>query len=172
MSCAVRIAGATARNCYFSYDVSGVAGYSHGVTGSSQNLVFKAAWDFSTATIFTMDRSGNFTAAQDITAYSDRRIKKDFKTIDDALDKVRRINGYTFTRTDDVAKGQRQVGVVAQEFLDVLPEVVRVNEETGYYTVAYGNITALLIEALKEESQKREALETRLAILEKLLEQK
>ena len=171
-SCAVRIAGSSARYAYFSYDVSGVAGYSHGILGSSQNLVFRASWDMSAGTIFTMDRTGNFTAAADITAYSDKRIKTDIKLIEDALNKVSKIGGYTFTRTDEVSKGQRQAGVLAQEVLEVLPEVVRINEETGYYTVSYGNITALLIEALKEERQKREALEERLERLEKLLEQK
>jgi ABC-type Na+ transport system ATPase subunit NatA len=113
-----------------------------------------------------MDRSGNFTAIGDIIAYSDRRIKTDIKQIEGALDKVSQIGGYTFTRTDDVSKGQRQAGVIAQELLEVLPEVVRVNEETGYYTVSYGNITALLIEALKEERKAREALEERIARLE------
>jgi hypothetical protein len=163
---AVRLAGTTAASAFYSYDVSGVAGYSHGITGASQNLVFRAAWDFSSSTIFTMDRLGNFTASADITAYSDRRIKTDIKKIEGALDKVSRIGGYTFTRTDDSCMGQRQAGVIAQELLEVLPEVVRVNEETGYYTVSYGNITALLIEALKEEKAKREALEARIAALE------
>jgi len=80
------------------------------------------------------------------------------------------------TRTDEASKGQRQAGVIAQELIEVLPEVVRVNEETGYYTVSYGNISALLIEALKEERAERlkvdESLRTtneRLARLEKLL---
>jgi hypothetical protein len=171
-SCAVRLAGSNARYAYFSYDISGVAGYSHGILGSNQNLVFRASWDMSSGTIFTMDRSGNFTASADVTAYSDKRIKKDFKKIEGALDKVAKINGYTFTRTDEVAKDQKQAGVIAQEILEVLPEVVKINEETGYYTVAYGNLTALLIEAVKEERSKREALEVRLERLEKLLEQK
>ena len=165
-SCGVRLAGATAGSAYYSYDVNGVAGFSHGITGASQNLVFRAAWDFSSGTLYTMDRSGNFTATGDIIAYSDRRIKTDIKQIEGALDKVSQIGGYTFTRTDDVSKGQRQAGVIAQELLEVLPEVVRVNEETGYYTVSYGNITALLIEALKEERKAREALEERISQLE------
>jgi hypothetical protein len=118
-----------------------------------------------------MNRTGGFTAAQDVTAYSDARIKTDIQKIEGALDKVSRIGGYTYTRTDSVCKGKRQAGVLAQEMLEVLPEVVGTSEETGYYTVAYGNITALLIEALKEERQHREALEERLARLEKLLVQ-
>jgi hypothetical protein len=170
ISCGISLAGSSARNCYYSYNVTGVNGYSHGISGTSQNLVFKASSDFSSSVIFTMDRLGNFTAAQDISAYSDRRLKKDFKKIEGALDKLSKINGYTFIRTDEVAKNQKQAGVIAQEVLEVLPEVVKINEETGYYTVAYGNLTALLIEALKEERQKREELEQRLTriILDKL----
>ena len=142
-----------------------------GILGSSQNLVFRASWDMSTGTIFTMDRTGNFTAAADITAFSDRRIKTDIKRIEGALDKVSKIGGYTFIRTDETCKGQLQAGVIAQELLEVLPEVVHVNKETGYYTVSYGNITALLIEALKEERNERLKVEERLARLERLMNQ-
>jgi hypothetical protein len=168
-SCAVRIAGASARYAYYSYDVTGVSGYSHGILGSNQNLVFRPSWNMAGSTIFTMDRTGNFTAVGNITSSSDRRIKKDIKRIEGALDKVTQIGGYTFTRTDDTNKGQRQAGVIAQEILEVLPEVVQKSEETGYYSVSYGNITALLIEALKEERIERLKLEERLARLENLL---
>jgi hypothetical protein len=168
-SCAVRIAGATARYAYYSYDVSTVAGYSHGILGSNQNLVFRASWDMSSATLFTMDRTGNFTATGNITSSSDRRIKTDIRRIEGALDKVTQISGYTFTRTDETNKGARQAGVIAQEIIEVLPEVVQKSEETGHYSVSYGNITALLIEALKEERLERLKLEERLARLEKLV---
>jgi hypothetical protein len=113
-----------------------------------------------------MDRTGNFTAVGNITSSSDRRIKTDIKRIEGALDKVTQISGYTFTRTDEPNKGQRQAGVIAQEIIEVLPEVVQKSEETGYYSVSYGNITALLIEALKEERIERLKLEERLARLE------
>ena len=158
-SVGVRLAGSSARNCYYSYDISGVGGFSHGILGSNQNLVFRASWDMTTATIFTMDRSGNFTASASVSANSDRRIKTDLQVIPNALEKVKRISGYTFKRTD--ADLPRQAGVIAQELLEVLPEVVHKNDE-GIYSVSYGNIVALLIEALKEESAKREELEKKL----------
>ena len=55
--------------------------------------------------------------------------------------------------------------------LKVLPEVVHTTPE-GFYSVAYGNITALLIEAIKEEKLKRETLEMRIEQLEKILKEK
>jgi hypothetical protein len=157
-SCAVRIAGSSARQAYFSYDVSGVAGFSHGILGSSQNLVFRASWDMTTGTIFTMDRSGNFTATGSVACNSDARIKTDLQPIEDAIEKVKKVTGYTYERTD--VKLPRQAGVLAQDMLKVLPEVVNTDDD-GMYTVSYGNITALLIQALKEEVAKREALELR-----------
>jgi hypothetical protein len=106
---------------------------------------------------YTLDVSGTIRATGDVIAYSDRRVKTDLRLIKNALDKVSNINGYTYVRTD-VEKPERQAGVIAQEVLEVLPEVVY-QDKKGRYNVAYGNLTALLIEALKEERQKRETLE-------------
>jgi hypothetical protein len=91
-------------------------------------------------------------AANDIASFSDARMKKDLVHIDDALSKVMSISGYTFTRKDvkPDTPSKRQCGVLAQEVLAVLPEVVGEDPQTGMYNVAYGNITALLIEAIKE----------------------
>jgi hypothetical protein len=113
-----------------------------------------------TTNVTTLIASGNITSS------SDRRIKTDIKRIEGALDKVTQIGGYTFIRTDEPNKDMRQAGIIAQEIIKVLPEVVQISEETGYYSVSYGNITALLIEALKEERIERLKLEERLARLE------
>jgi hypothetical protein len=89
----------------------------------------------------------SITATGDITAFSDARLKKNVKIIENALEKVQDLNGYTFERTDmDVG---RQTGVIAQEVMRVLPEAVSVTDE-GKYTVAYGNMVGLLIESIKE----------------------
>ena len=98
----------------------------------------KHSWDF----------SGNYTAVGNVTAYSDARVKENVKTIDNALEKVCGIRGVTFDRTDEDLKNQ--MGVIAQEVLEVLPEVVNYNEEKDRYTVAYGNMVGVLIEAIKE----------------------
>ena len=61
-----RIAGSAAGSAYYSLDCNGVAGFSWGITGASQNLVYRASWDFSGGTIYTFDRSGNFTAGASV----------------------------------------------------------------------------------------------------------
>jgi hypothetical protein len=120
-----------------------------------------------TTTQFYVRGDGYVWANNDITAFSDRRKKTDIKKIQNALDKVSSINGYTFKRTDDGGR-QTHAGLIAQEVLDVFPEVVHMDHK-GMYSVAYGNLTALLIEALKEERHARESLEERITKLETIL---
>lgn len=98
----------------------------------------------------------SLSSSGSVSSSSDIRIKTDLETISNAIDKIKKISGYTFNRTDVTLP--RQVGVVAQEILEVLPEAVHTDEK-GTLSVAYGNLTALLIEALKEEIKKREELE-------------
>ena len=103
---------------------------------------------------FSFRYGGHFYAQGNITAYSDARVKTNLEVIPNALEKVCKINGYTFDRTD---QDLRQAGVIAQELKEVLPEVVLGDEDVGY-NVAYGNITALLIEAIKELKSEIEEL--------------
>jgi hypothetical protein len=101
-------------------------------------------------TVFTMSGSytGSFTATGDITAYSDESLKTNIQVIDGALGRVEAIRGVTFDRIED---GSTSTGVVAHELEAVLPEAVH-TDENGLKSVAYGNITGLLIEAVKELS--------------------
>ena len=98
----------------------------------------------------------NIWTSGNVTAYSDIRVKENIEHIPNALDKVCQLNGYTFDRTDVTFDDQgqpetpvRQTGVIAQEVLKVLPEAV-MGDEDGHYSVAYGNMVGLLIEAVKE----------------------
>ena len=98
----------------------------------------------------------NIWTSGDVTAYSDIRVKTNLERIPDALEKVQKLNGYTFDRTDvkyddegNPTVPARQTGVVAQEVLEVLPEAVRGSEEE-HYSVSYGNMVGLLIEAIKD----------------------
>jgi hypothetical protein len=100
----------------------------------------------------------------DVTAYSDARVKDNVKVIDNALEKVQTIRGVTFTRNDRDDKTKRFAGVIAQEVLPVLPEVVTESAE-GTYSVAYGNMVGLLIEAIKEQQGQIEDLKKQIEYL-------
>lgn len=91
--------------------------------------------------------TGSFTATGDITAYSDKSLKENIESISSPLEKLQGMRGVTYNRID--MNGREQVGVIAQEVEAVLPQVVH-TDENGLKHVAYGNIVALLIEAVKD----------------------
>jgi hypothetical protein len=89
---------------------------------------------------------------------SDDRLKTRLGNIENALERVRNLNGFFYEANETaVALGHpvlREVGVSAQELLNQLPEVV-IPGEIGlknevYWAVQYARISALLIEAIKE----------------------
>jgi len=101
----------------------------------------------------------NVWTSGNVTAYSDIRVKENLEIIPNALEKVRKLNGYTFDRTD--VELPRQTGVIAQEVLAVLPEAVTGSEDS-HYNVAYGNMVGLLIEAIKEQQAQIEELKEKI----------
>ena len=103
--------------------------------------------------------SGAIRATSTITANSDIRIKSNITKIENALEKVGQISGYTYNTTYD---DKRHGGVIAQEIDKVFPEIVNTGND-GLMGVEYGNISALLIEAIKEQNIKIKNLETLLA---------
>ena len=75
------------------------------------------------------------------------------------------MRGVYYNRTDfntEVTK----VGVIAQEVEAVLPELILENEDDGLKSVAYSELTAVLINAIKEQQQIIEDLKTRVKQLE------
>tara|TARA_Y100000593_G_scaffold20739_1_gene41712 strand:- start:5186 stop:6637 length:1452 start_codon:yes stop_codon:yes gene_type:complete len=108
-------------------------------------------------------------AQGDITAFhsSDKRLKENITPITDALEKVSKINGVEFDWTDEHIEKRggedgyfvrkHDVGVIAQEVLEVLPEVVREREDNTL-AVDYERMVALLIEAVKDLKKEVEEL--------------
>ena len=99
------------------------------------------------------------TATGDITAFgtvSDMTMKENISPIDNALDKVLQLGGYTFNYKS--TPGAQMTGVMAQEIEKVLPGIVYETKDpiTGQetYAVRHGNLVGLLIEAIKELSAK------------------
>ena len=109
--------------------------------------------DSANATRFTFDiDTGNFTATGDVVAFSDARLKSNIHTYQNALATVQQLRGVRYERNNKL-----NIGVIAQEVQAILPEVV--NTDNEYLAVAYGNIIAVLIEAIKELNLKIEKLE-------------
>jgi hypothetical protein len=102
-------------------------------------------------------------AQNDIVAYSDERVKDNIELVTNAIEKIQAIRGVTFTRKDAKLEDQskRHAGVIAQEVLKVMPEIVS-GTEKDMYSVAYGNMAALFIEAIKEQQLQIEELKNKL----------
>ena len=102
--------------------------------------------------------SGRIDASGDIVAYStsDKNFKENITPIPNAIDKIRKISGNTYdwkAELKDVHGFEgNDVGVIAQEIEEVLPQLVT-TRETGYKAVKYDKLVALLIEGIKEQQQ-------------------
>ena len=100
-----------------------------------------------------------------ITQNSDIRIKENVIEIGDCISKVQAMRGVYYNRTDfntEVTK----VGVIAQEVEAVLPELILESPDDGFKSVAYSELTAVLINAIKEQQEIIENLTTRIEQLE------
>ena len=95
---------------------------------------------------------GNLVMVGNVTAFSDANLKEDLKVIPNALEKVCKLTGYTYSRIDT---GRRDTGLIAQEVKEVLPEAVIHGE---HLSLAYGNMVGLLVEAIKELKAEIEVL--------------
>ena len=132
------------------------------VIKSSQNdkdIIFKGVDNSSLITALTLDMSaaGAATFNNDVTAFSDARLKSNITTIPDALSKVNEMRGVHYVRDET---GKDSTGVIAQELQKIAPELVLTAEdENGTLSVNYGNITGYLIEAIKELSARVKELE-------------
>lgn len=113
---------------------------------------------------------GNICATGTIGVCSDMRFKKDVEPLDGPLDSVRKLQGVSYTwneqfreTTGDMTQ-DRQIGLIAQDVEKILPEVVSTGR-TGYRSVDYGKITAVLIEAVKAQQLQIEDLQAQLEAL-------
>lgn len=153
----VSVTRGTASNfAYYGLTRSASIGFKIGITTTNLFTIGGGATgpdNVITSNYLTVDSSGNTTALGNVTAYSDKRLKKDLVKIDNALDKLDQLTGYLYTRTDT---GARQTGLLAQDVQKVLPEAVDASGE--HLTLAYGNMLGLIVEAIKELRQEVEAL--------------
>ena len=109
-----------------------------------------------------LDVNGQVQATS-FNATSDIRFKSNISPIEDSLEKILQIKGVTYTMNKDKNK---QVGFIAQDIEKIIPEVVYTdNSEEQYKSISYGNITALIVEAIKELKNENNKLNEELHIL-------
>jgi hypothetical protein len=107
------------------------------------------------STKFLLASNGNATISGTFTETSSLRYKENVETIKYGLDKVLQMRGVTYNKKDN---GVKEVGVIAEEIYEVLPEVVLKSEEGEIDSVSYSRITAVLIEAIKDLKKEIEDL--------------
>lgn len=98
--------------------------------------------------------TGDMTAAGNITANSDRRLKENIVPINDALETIHKLQGVKFNK---IGQERTDIGFIAQDVEEVLAEVVSEGPD-GYKTLAYSNMVALLVEGIKDLSKQVEDL--------------
>jgi len=142
-----------------------------GFYGSGSNLdSVKLA--FNRSDEFEFSSSGMFRAADDIVgfySFSDRNLKYDVRQVcgSVALDQVQQLQGVYYKWVGDQGSraNREEIGLIAQDVEKIIPQLVREQERLGqgtFKTVDYDHLTALLIEAIKEQQKQIDELKSRL----------
>ena len=149
-------------------------------TGNTHDYTFYDAdvgirWYTSGAEDMRLQDNGTLHVDGDVIAYSstisDQSFKDDVVTIDNAIDKVKKLRGVEYTWNSGSRKGKRDLGLIAQEVEEVLPEIVHEHEmplmedaEAGktYKTVDYEKMVGVLIEAVKEQQTQIDSLKAQI----------
>ena len=165
------------RNLYNRYTVyGGTQGeYIFNIHSTNNNLEING---HTTNPAYALSVNGDIYATGNITAYSDRRRKKEITTLQNALDRVLQLRGvnYRWRRYEEVAPEDRhllphdkasshgphdqtdyenvQMGLIAQEAQDIIPEVVIENKENGCLSIDYAHMAGILVEAIKDLNKK------------------
>ena len=124
---------------------------------SQAGFHFRLAGDATNDKLY-ITRDGNATLLGTLTESSDERLKANVATLTGSLAKVKQMRGVSFTRNDLTDKTQTHLGLIAQELELVASELVSTGAN-GFKAVAYSQLSAYLIEAIKE-------LDTRITALE------
>jgi hypothetical protein len=105
------------------------------------------------------------------TTTSDGRLKENVKTLKNSLQNVVQLRGVSFNWKSNPEYGTR-IGFIAQEFEKVIPELVFTNPVDGYKGINYAEVSAVLVEAIKELKAENDQLKVRLEKLEAILDAK
>lgn len=193
---AIELKGGTLANVYPSYGITN-GGLGTWITAGyhTSNYNSRAALSVNNGTVgmyvssgssythaFNLTNGGNLSITGTLSegqSLSDSRLKENITVIPDAIDKVKTLQGVTFTRKNDGSEG---TGLIAEELEKVLPQAVYettllgekdyktdvLDEEntTKYKAIRYGITVGLLVQAIKEQQTIIEDLKARIETLE------
>lgn len=141
-----------------------------GTSPAKLTMSYTGGHIFSAGNIFL---SGSVKAQNDIEANnmrasaflysSDERLKKDVTPLKNPQAVLNELRGVNFTWRDS---GRSDIGFIAQEVEKVVPEVVHTDAQTGMKSVEYGNLVAVLIEAMKEQQKQIDHLQSEIQSLQ------
>ena len=132
-----------------------------------------AGWRF-----YVNTTTGNGWMQGTLTQNSDMRLKKDISLLQNSLQKITQLNGYTYHWKNENTDSRLQTGVLAQEVQKLFPELVTENKE-GILAVNYSGLIPVMIESIKEQQMQIEKLiqlnsihQKQIDKLKKLIQQK
>jgi hypothetical protein len=102
---------------------------------------------------------GDIYSSGDITAFSDIRLKENIVQLVGCLDKIDNMRGVSFNRIDT---GTKHIGLIAQEVEALFPELVATDQNSGFKSVNYGNVVAVLLECIRELKGEVKEVKTRI----------
>jgi hypothetical protein len=119
--------------------------------------------------LFTVHGNGNATLAGTLTQLSDARLKTNIQPLQNSLQRIQKLNGYTYNWIDKARDQKTQVGFLAQEIQKEFPELTtEIKQENGEINIGvnYTNMIPVLLEAIKEQQKQIEELKKKVAELE------
>lgn len=118
--------------------------------GGSFHIASKASGNY--ADVMTIDTLGNVTVSGDLSSNSDGRLKQEIHSIENALEIVTALEGRSYEwRPETNRASGRQYGLIAQDVAEVIPEVVSIDEATGFQTISYQSLIPVMVNAVQEQ---------------------
>jgi hypothetical protein len=119
--------------------------------------------------VLTLLSNGNATLAGTLTQLSDARLKTNIQPLQNSLQRIQKLNGYTYNWIDKTKDQNKQIGFLAQEIQKEFPELTtEIKQENGEINIGvnYTNMIPVLLEAIKEQQKQIEELKKKVAELE------
>ena len=135
-------------------------------SGADGSIYFRGGGD---AKDFIFDTDNQVGTTVTWTSTSDKRLKDNIIKLDNGIDVINKLEPVSFEWNEKSGlDGKEDIGLIAQDVLKVVPEVVEQNitDDTDYYSVTYGKLVPHLIKAVQEQQEQINELKEKIKKLE------